>query len=247
MRNRIFTIIAALLTLTACHQRSSTDTPSASGTSEGGQTAQQQRKVIRRAIPIPSDFNHITNLGSVDIIYTQGNYNIDVEGDSATLNYLDVNFDCNVMTTSLKSDASPHLNHYGNTSNVKMYVSCPDLKCVAIVGNGGFESRATWRTEDLQLGSMGSGPMKLSEVECTTFSLQTSDMGDISIAHLKADDASIFSTSSAHIEADIQVNNMTVLNEGKQTIKLTGTANRVIVEHPQDPNFINEVTTPPVK
>ena len=235
--------LSALFLLGSCR-----NTP----TLQEGKTAQEQtnpdkakRNFVRRYINIPQDFNYIINLGSIDIIYTQGNFSVEVEGDSATLHFLHTDFDSNLLTVSIGNDGNTDYNFFGNTSNVKMYISCPDLKCVSICGNGSFASQATWRTEDLQLGVLGTGALKIGKVECTTLSIQSSDIGDISIADLHAEDATIYSRSSAHIDLNVDVNNLTVLNEGSQTITLTGSAHKVYVKNSKDPNLTNKIVRTP--
>lgn len=246
MRYGTIATLTALLLFAACQHTTKKEQEQLKG-AETGQPVKSPKNIIRKHISIPSEFNHLTNLGCVDIIYTQGNFNIEVEGDSTMVNYLQANFDSNLLTVSIKSDGNSDLNPYGNTSNVKMYISSPDLRCVSVCGNGNFESLGTWRNEDILLGMIGTGSMKLAKVECTTFSLQSTDGGSFTIANLKADDAAIFSTSTARIEADVNVNNLTVLNEGKQIMKLTGTASKLLVKNPKDPNLTMEVTTPPIR
>ena len=246
MRYGAITTLAALLLCASCQHTANKEQQQSIGTGTK-QPAQSQKNIIRKHISIPSEFDYLTNLGSVDIIYSQGSYNIEVEGDSVQLEYLQARFDSNLLTVSIKSDGNSALNPYGNSSNVKMYISAPDLKCVSVCSNGSFESLGTWRSEDIQLGMIGTGNMELANVECTKFSLQSTDGGSFRVASLKADDAAIFSTSTAHFEADVNVNNLTILNEGKQTMKLTGTASQVLVKNPKDPNLTMEVTTPPVR
>lgn len=231
---------ATLLVLASC-RHATTNQPEEKTAEKPAKTAEAKRNIIKKHISIPSDFSYITNLGSVDIVYTQGNYSVDVEGDSVMLEYLETNFDCNLLTVSIKSDSNTDINFYGNVSHVKMYVSCPDLKCVSICGNGSFESEATWSTDDLQLGVMGSGFMKIGKVECTTFSLQSTNVGNTSISELHAEDATIYANSSASIDVDMDVKNLTLVNEGTQPIKLTGMATNVFIKNPKDPHLTNEL------
>ena len=237
MRYSIITTLSALLLLSACRPSSpAQDKPSAESS-----TSVKKQNIIRKHVNIPSNFSYITNLGCIDIIYTQGDYSIEVEGDSTTLNYLDTTFDSNLLVVSLQTDRNTDANVYGHTSNVKMYVSCPDLQCVSICGNGGFESPSTWRTENLQLGVLGSGKLKTGKIECTTFSLQSSQTGSIDIGELHAEDASLYSMSDANINMNVYVNDLTILNEGKQHLHLTGKATSTHIKNPNDPNLINEI------
>ena len=161
MKQGIIIALAALLLLGAC-RRAGTEKEDNSSKKNIEKTETREQNIIRKRISIPFDFSYITNLGSVDIIYTQGNYAIEVEGDSATLNYLKAEFDSNLLTVSLQDDNNTDINLFGNAGNVKMYVSAPTLKCVSICGSGSFESQATWRAEDIQLGVLSSGNMKMN-------------------------------------------------------------------------------------
>ena len=236
MKYKLLIPVAMLLMLGACRNASSNQQEKTKEV-----TAAKKQNVIKKHISIPRDFSYLTNLGSVDIIYTQGNYSIDVEGDSALLEYLETTFDSNLLTVSIRMDSNTDINFYGNPKSVKMYLSCPDLKCVSICGNGSFVSEATWRAEDLQLGVLGTGDMKLGRIECTTFSIQSSDVGAITVSDLQAEDATIYSCSSAEIEANVNVENLTILNDGTQKMKLTGKATKQLIKNPKDPNLTNKI------
>lgn len=231
---------AALLMLGAC-RHATPGNEVKTETQNTQKTEERKQNVIRKRISIPFDFSYITNLGSVDIIYTQGSYNIEVEGDSATLNYLNAEFDSNVLTVNLQTDNNTDINLYGNANNIKMYVSAPELKCVSICGNGNFESQATWRGENIQLGVLSTGNMKIGKVECTTFDLQSTDIGNIDITDLQAEDATLYSRSSATINANVNVKNLVVINDGTQKMKLTGKAQSVRIKNPDDVNLVNEL------
>ena len=240
MKYGIITTLSTLLLLGACRQA----TPGNDVKTEAQSSAKtdlRKLNIIKKRISIPFDFSYITNLGSVDIIYTQGNYGIEVEGDSVTLNYLTAEFDSNILTVNLQTDNNTDINKYGSTNNIKMYVSAPELKCVSVCGNGSFESQATWRAENIQVGVLSTGSMKIGRVECTTFDLQSTDIGNITLTDLQAEDATLYSRSSATINANVNVKNLVIINDGKQTMKLTGKAQNVRIKDPNDMNLINEL------
>ena len=109
MKQGIIITLAALLLLGAC-RRASTEKQDNSNKKNIEKTETREQNIIRKRISIPFDFSYITNLGSVDIIYTQGNYAIEVEGDSTTLNYLKAEFDSNLLTVSLQDDNNTDIN-----------------------------------------------------------------------------------------------------------------------------------------
>ena len=240
MKYGIIITFATLLVLGACRRATSTNEVKTNN-KEVEKKEQRKQNIIKKRISIPFDFSYITNLGSVDIIYTQGNYGIEVEGDSATLNYLTAEFDSNILTVNLQTDNNTDINIYGSTNTIKMYVSAPELKCVSVCGNGSFESQATWRAENIQLGVLSTGSMKIGRVECTTFDLQSTDIGNIDITDLQAEDANIYSRSTAAINVNMDVKNLIVINDGKQTLKLTGKAQNVRIKNPNDINLFNEL------
>ena len=240
MKYGITITFATLLVLSACRHATSGNEEK-TDQQRTAKTEQRKQNIIKKRISIPFDFSYITNLGSVDIIYTQGNYSIEVEGDSTTLNYLNTEFDSNILTVNLQTDNNTDINKYGNANNIKMYVSAPELKCVSICGNGNFESQATWRAENIQLGVLSTGNMKIGRVECTTFDLQSTDIGNITLTDLQAEDVTIYSRSSATINANVNVKNLVVINDGTQKMKLTGKAQNVRIKNPDDMNLVNEL------
>lgn len=231
--------LATLLAgMTACNNAQQQNTPENNAKE---QQAPAPRNIIRKPISVPDEFSFITNLGSVDIIYTQGPYSVEAEGDSTTLGFLQAEVDSHLMTVNVLSDNNTEMNKYGNTSNIKLYVSCPELKCISICGNGGFECQGTWKAEEVQLGMMGTGNMKLGKVECSKCDLQSSAQGSLTIDQLTADDVVLFSYGSADIDITFDVNSLVVLNEGKQHMHFRGNAKKVAIKKPDDHNLINEL------
>lgn len=239
MKYRLIMAVSAVVLMGAC--RNASPTPDGQDEQQSTEKAAKKKNIIRKNINIPQDFNYLTNLGSIDVYYTQGDYNVEMEGDSVTLNYVKADFDSNLLTVSVGNEGNNDFNLYGNTSNVKMYVSCPTLQCVSVCGNGGFTSRGTWQVDDLQLGVLGTGSMNIGKVDCMTFSLQSTHVGEVNIADLHAQDASVYSRSSAHINLNVDVDVLSILNDGTQTIKLTGKAKETHIKNPHDKNLFNEL------
>ena len=243
MKRTYTTLIAcaAIILFAACRQTpSEKNAPVKDNAST--EAKQPNRNIVKQHIALPSTFTHITNLGSIDIIYTQGDYNIDVEGDSTMLRYLSTTFEGNLFTTTIFTDNNPDINIYGNKSNVKMYVSCPDLQCVSICGNGGFTSQGRWETTDAQIGVFGTGTLQLDEVLCSSFKLESGDKGPIKIAHLQAEDVSLYARSSANIKVNMDVNRLSVFNVGTSAMHLTGHAQQTYIQYPNDTQLKNELT-----
>lgn len=240
MERKIIGIWAILSILTACNNPVQKPNEQ-SGYDDTSQEKVKNEKIVRRQLGTLKDFTHLTNLGSVNIIYTQGDYNMEVEGDSVLLQYLTTSFDSNLLTVSMRTDGNRDINLYGNASNVTMYLSCPNLKCVSICGNGGFESIGKWSGDDIEVGILSTGTMRLDSIECNTFSMQSTSVSNISITNLKVNEATIMTRANATIEMDVDAEELTVLNDGKPTMTLTGRAVNLLIKNPQDENFVNRI------
>lgn len=237
---RLTTLLFSTLLLCGCGQTAQKNQAKNENKKTANKTeSARPANIVKKHINVPSNFSYITNLGSVDIYYRQGEYNIEVEGDSLTLTHLVADFDSGVLTVSTRLDNYSDINRYGNTSNIKMYVSTPELKCVSICANGGFEALSPIQTNDLQLGVIGTGHLKFDKVRCTTISLQSNNSGPIVIKQLYAEDVTLLSRSNATISLGLDVNNLVVMNEAKQKITLTGKAQNVAIKNPTDQNLKN--------
>lgn len=247
MRYGKIIVLAALLGMTACKNEQKGQDVTQTGEKTVEKTEAAERNVVRKRISTAADFSYITNLGSVDIIYTQGDYNLEAEGDSVTLNFLKTEIDSHLLTVTVHTDNNTDLNQYGNTSNIKLYVSCPELRCVSICGNGSFTSKGPWNAEQLQFGGMGTGELNVEQVECQKCDIQTNDVGKITFGELKAKDVMLLSYGSADIDLNILADSLMVLNEGKQHLHLKGNVQTAIIKRQDDPNLVNELNVLPYK
>ena len=212
------------------------------GTAPGSQSADDAQEtpkksgknMVEKSFFVGSQFSFITNLSSVNIVYTQGDYSVTAKADSAMLKYLDLQFDSNLLTVNLGHDNNSDFNLYGTTNDITLYVSSPKLECMSICGNGSITSRGTLNVDTLQLGVMGTGELKLDTVRCGALSLLSAATGNVSIAHLQGREASILSRSSATITADVDLKRLTVSNDGTQAISLRGHAGEVYIRNTKD-------------
>ena len=203
---------------------------SSSGNKTAGDSSQQATNTEKKNVPnikrkriaVVRDFEHITNIGTVDIVFTHGDYGIEVEGDSALLDMVRTEFDSNLLTVSIGADANPDYGKYNTASSTKLYISAPLLKCLTICNAGGFTCIDDWKCDDIQIGMFGSGIVKLGNVECKKFLVDSSGNGSVSVGHLKADVATLASRMEGSFTFDCDVEDFVITNGGKQKIKLTG-------------------------
>lgn len=199
-----------------------------------------ERKTIRKQIPIISNFTNIINIGSIDIIYTVGENSLEAEGDSALLNHVQADFDSNLLTVGIAGDDYAEINRFGKTNNVKLYVSCPSLQCISVCGNGGFTQKGQWTSaEEIQVGVLGTGSIVLDKVESPSFRLEATAQGPVSIAQLKTDKAIINSRVATSITANLDTKELYVYNASSPQLTLTGHADNTFFEAAKDKNLKN--------
>lgn len=240
MKYQIIIALTALSMLTACNNPAPKQTEAAEQ-AEASQGKRKSENIVRQKLGTLKEFTHLTNIGSVNIVYTQGEYSMEVEGDSAMLQYLTTSFDSNLLTVSMRTDGNRDFNLYGSTSNVTMYLSCPDLRCISICGNGGFESRGKWSGDEIEVGVLSTGTLRLDTIECNTFSLQSTSVSLINLSHLKANDATVLTRTNATIDMNVDAEDLTILNDGKPKITLTGKATNLLIKNPKDESLVNGI------
>jgi hypothetical protein len=170
-------------------------------------------------------FTGVETHGSIDIIASQGNYNIKIEADQNLLQYVETNIENGRLIVRFKDGIS--LMHF---NGAKVYVTAPELNAFETHGSGNISSQgkisdknkidiAISGSGDIQLeldcpeiktGTHGSGNITLSG-ETKNLSSRTSGSGDVKAANLKAEsvkvsihgsgDTEVFASES--LEADI--------------------------------------------
>lgn len=243
MKCLVVTALTAIAMLASCNGQSPSQTSAEkkedAGAAESGK--RRSENVVRVKMGTPKEFTHVTNLGSANIIYTQGDYAMEVEGDSAMLQYLMTSFDSNLLTVSMRTDGNRDFNLYGSTSNVTIHLSCPDLKCVSICGNGGFESKGKWSGDKIEVGVLNTGTLCLDTIECNTFGLQSTSVSLINLSYLKANEVNVLTRTSATVEMNVDAEELTILNDGKPKITLTGKATNLLIKNPKDEGLVNRI------
>ncbi len=233
MKRFIFPLMVLYAACFSCTNSNNAPAPQ----QEKQETKTEKRNIIKKPLSIPSEFSYITNVGSVNVIFTPGDYNITVEGDSALLPYVSTNFDSNILTVSLQGDANKDINLYGANNLVTMHISAPSLECASVCGTGNFVFDGKWESESIQIGSLDNGSITLGEVECKHFKFEATSKANVSIKHLKADDAMFNFRFATTFTADVDIERLTVYNDGSPKLTLTGNATNLYISKPKDANL----------
>jgi len=216
---KYFTLyIFSLIALCSCNNQNN------SANQNNETTPKRKANIITKHIPIGAEFTHLTSVSGADIVYSQGDYNMEVTGDSAVIQYLETNFDSNILTLSLGSERNPELNAYEGKQNVTINISAPYLQCVAICSSGSFTSRGKWSGEKIELGIIGSGNFSCDSIDCKIFDLQSSGKGNADFTHIQAESIHFSSTAETGIKADIETDLIMAENQGTTDFHITGHA-----------------------
>lgn len=188
------------------------------------QAIEAERPIVSKELSVPSSFDHIINLGSIDIVYTQGEKSIRIEGDSVFAEKVKTEFDSNLLTLSIENESNQQTNAYGTKKGLVAYISTPSLTCVSICSSGDFTYEGEWTNDtNVQIGMYGDGNIILGSVTTPSFILESNYGGSCTIGHLKSSQAVVNSRGEASITADLDVNNLSLYNQSAKLIKLTGT------------------------
>jgi len=219
MKKQIIIIPIALALLCSCE--GNTASKNTNGKSEVKST---DNKVSRKTLMITGDFNQITSLGGIDIVYTQGDFNIEIEGDSTFFPSVKADVDSGILSLYFSFDNNEDLYLYGTSRKLTAYITSPDLKCVALCSTGNFKSVNKWKMEDISLGVIGEGNFDIDSLECNSFKYEATGDGDAIFKHIDSSEKIEFTCmGSSDVTADINTNYLNIATS-KGNINVTGKA-----------------------
>lgn len=183
-----------------------------------------KQNIIHKVIPVPADFTHLTCISGANVVYTQGDYKMEAVGDSATLQYLETDFDSDLLTISFGSEKNQDINVYEGKINVTINISAPHLQCVSVCSSGDFTSKGIWKGDKIEFGMIGSGHLVCDNIECQSLDYQASGDGNADFTNIKAGKVHIANTAGSNINANVNTDFLQSENLGHSTISFTGQA-----------------------
>ncbi len=152
----------AVVGLSSCHYRNSRHV------SGNGRVTAEQRTV--------TGFTGIETRGDIDIIVSQGSFNVRVEADQNLLQYIETSVTDGRLVVRFRD----HLSIY-NDDDVKVYVSAPELNYFATSGSGNINGRGKIADKTrMGVKVAGSGDVEL-QLDCPEIKTETYGSGDISL------------------------------------------------------------------
>ncbi|MES2767268.1 MAG: head GIN domain-containing protein [Bacteroidota bacterium] len=102
------------------------------------------------------EFHSIETNGFMEILVTQGaSQPVRIEGDDNLLEYITTEVENGVLVIGTKEGS------FSTKNDMKIYVSMPDIKKLAIAGSGSIQGQNDFKTGDLGLEIEGSGDIKV--------------------------------------------------------------------------------------
>ena len=199
-----FEVLTCTLLLVSCQQTTDKTGKQTNGEVKTEDT-KKASKTIRQHVKYSGTFYQITNIGSPDIVFTQGPYNIEAEGSEELVNKLSVGVDQNVLTVNMKNEEKIDLTQYKTMNDrLTLYISCPTIKTIAMCGTGGFHAVGTIESDNLQLGILGTGSIEADTINAGDLSFDITGDGDAQLGQATVENNALFTLSGqGHIACSI--------------------------------------------
>ena len=214
-RSFLALLAVVVMIFTAC---TGSDKKQNGGKAAGAESQEaDSARIVRRRQSCEREFFQITHIGTFDVYFTEGDYSLEYEGDSTLFPSMVAEFDSGTLTLSRRGENNIDVHAFTSRSNLKVYVSCPELRLLAACNSGSFRGFGTIHTSDMQIGVMGSGNVELDSVECNTLLVQNNDAGNVTIASCRAQSVDLLGKGSGNVSGGYEV-------EGEANLTFSGTA-----------------------
>lgn len=201
-KSTLLLVFFAFLSI-AC-QNEQTKRPDANTDKQDVKQSNSKKNVVKRDIPVTMDFFQITNISAVDVIFTVGPFKVWEEGDSSLLNNLAYEFDGGVLTVTTPMEANNDMTSFAKYDDIKVHVSCPELKTVAVCATGGFVCHDTIQTEIFQMGGMVKGNIDIDKVKCNKFRYESNGSTLLNLGVVQCDECVVISTGDGIINLNVE-------------------------------------------
>lgn len=194
----MLTILFAALTVMSCKQKE------ANKDAGGAEDEAGNAVTVTRALPVYQDFQQITNLGSMDIVFTPGDYSITVCGDSSIIDHVKAKFDSGTLSISMQTEANPDIKLASRNSGVKAYISCPELRIASVCNSGSFIVKGTLKGDEIFLGILGTGGIEIDSLVCRRVQYDCTGTGSANFDNILCDEAQITVLQDGCFRANVE-------------------------------------------
>lgn len=162
-------------------------------------------------------FSSISLNISADVYLTQGTVQkVEIEGDKNSLQEIETV----VTNEALKIQTKNHFG--GNTGNVTVYITLPEIEGLSVAGSGDIKARSGIKADELDLGVSGSGSIDIKELTVREVSATITGSGNIDIISGQAQsEMDVMITGSGSFSAE-------GFSTGEADITITGSGSATV-------------------
>jgi hypothetical protein len=155
-----------------------------------GQTVKETRSL--------SAFNALSLTMSANIYLSQGDQQaVQIEAEKGSLEFIKTEINGNTLAIISKEG------HWRSMGDIKIYITVPEIKEIAVSGSGNIVSQTSIHSEDMKINVSGSGNVKIPSLETTAIEVTITGSGNVTLAG-KNDQAKLEATitGSGGVKAD---------------------------------------------
>ena len=212
LKSVFFLTIMSALVCSCTNADQKKEQPTETNPSASTPPSSYSMKKVEKEVMVKEDFFQITNLSSGIIEFNQGPNKIWAEGDSASLSHLSFEFDGGILTVSTPMEANNDVVGFPSSSDIRIHVSCPDLRAMAVCSGGGFVCKETLKSDQLQLGGLVGGKIEIDSIACRSFRYDSNGSTALNIGGVSCDEAVFISTGSGEINTNLTAHTNTYID-----------------------------------
>lgn len=245
-RAALLITLCLLIFVCACKKQNSSASHSTESSSNASTSVSQVKKkgsVKKIAVPVMQDFYSITSIGSIDIVFTQGDKpSIDVEGDSTLLPFLKTGIDSGVLSISLENQANPNISHYEGRYDITAYITCPNLYIVALCRSGCFKSVGKWETEEnVNFAAYSTGSFDVENLKCKTFRMESRGEDKSTFGMITSDLVYFFFRGPAQYKVGVNTPALAADLAPGTVLEVSGHADHLSIAGTEKGSFVNNL------
>lgn len=159
------------------------------------------------------DFDKILLAGIGEVILTQGDeISLKIEAEDNLMRYLKAEAHDDRLEIGVKEEYATLA--LQPTQPIRFYVTVTDLEAVTVAGSGDVYADTTLKVEDIELSVLGSGNIRLAQLEVAQFSVNITGSGEVEIKEVTAQGLTTTISGSGECTLEGEVTD--------QKVKITG-------------------------
>ena len=170
-------------------------------------------------VPVDRDFTQINNLSNLDIYWSEGAYSIRFEGNTMSLNDIDISVDDAGLTVNELQPITSEL-------PARLHISSPTLTILSNYGSGTIHLTGMLQSDHLEIGNMQDGCIDADTLLCQTLKYTASDSATAHFGLIRGEEAALIADGKGSTDVTLDVRHLILHAWGSQTVTLNGHADK---------------------